>query len=137
MKKTKTKQNAKRTITALTPKSHLKLLKDFCEKKSTVDTIGKFRDEFVKTREDFVKKQKDFENGIIPDIQTIKSMFCLSIAASDMSIRNLDAELSGTWNLKAIEKELKAKGYDTRKIYSKYRKSFGFDEMLEDVTGKQ
>ena len=133
MKKTKTKQNAKRTITLLTPKSHLKLLRDFCDKKRTADSLGKLRDEFVLKKQELLKKQSDFKNGAIPDMPTIEGMFHLSIAAYDMSIRNLDAELLPTRNLNEIEKTLKAKGYETRKIYTQYRKAYGFDEMLESI----
>lgn len=135
MKKTQNKENVTREINAATPKSHLKLIKNFCEKKDVTRNLGKVKNTCIRMKQDILAKQKDyFDNGTIPDLKTMRAMFQLTITAQDMAIKNFDDALSRAADLKEIEKTLKSKGYNTREIYSKYKKSMDFDDMVEAAT---
>ena len=119
-------------INSNTPKSHLKLLKEFCEKKANYDLFTKEKNKTLSSKEHYLTKRKEFEKIGTLDTKTINELFDNTDALCTLTILNFDNLLLVSSNLNEIEKQVKDKGYDTEKIYSKYREHYqDFDELVE------
>jgi len=115
-----------------TPKSHLKLLKEFCEKKANYDLFTEEKNKILSRKEHYLTKRKEFEKSGTLDTKTINELFDNTDTLCTVTIFNADKLLLSLSNLNEIEKQVKDKGYDTEKIYSKYREHYqDFDELVE------
>lgn len=119
-------------INSNTPKSHLKLLKEFCEKKANNDFFTKEKNKTLLRKEHYLTKRKEFKKSGTLDTKTINELFDDTDALCTLVILNLDNLLLASSNINEIEKQVKERGYDTEKIYSKYSEHYqDFDELVE------
>lgn len=126
-------------INSNTPKTHLKMMEEYCEKRNRFTTFTDLKEKTEHHIEELKQAQENYEkNGTIKP-EMVKGLFALANAACHENIQHANERIKKSSSYKLMENHLRGKGYNPQEVFDAYEDNFCIfeDALAEKEEEKQ
>lgn len=107
-----------------TPKTHLKMMEEYCEKRSRFTTFTDLKEKTEQHIEELKQAQENYEkNGTIKP-ETVKGLFALANVACYEITKRANERIEKSSSYKLMENHLRSKGYNPQEVFDAYHDNF-------------